>query len=265
MTVATLIAASCGSIAAAAEGDSTAANAIAATTPVIDLRLRSESVDQDGLPENAHAVTLRGRLGAESGEAWGSKFLAEVELVWPLDDDYNDTLNGQTQYPVVADPPKPTRSTGSSSELVDPGDDAGSRSSAHQLRRSALRRQQSAGVQNEQTYDALRVTSKLAAQIDLGSRVPEPGEPCRGQVIRPSGRYTGENYLANVSYALPVGKLTGFAYLLELDEAATDSSSTAGAPLLAEKPFARRSSLGSRRTPSSAIAGGIPIDYREQY
>lgn len=95
MTVVTLIAANCGSIATAAEGDSTAANAIAATTPVIDLRLRSESVDQDGLPENAHAVTLRGRLGAESGEAWGFKLLAEVELIWPFDDDYNDTLNGR--------------------------------------------------------------------------------------------------------------------------------------------------------------------------
>ena len=51
-----------------------------------------ESVDQDGLPENAHAVTLHGRLSAESGEAWGFKLLEEVDLVSPLDDDDNDTL-----------------------------------------------------------------------------------------------------------------------------------------------------------------------------
>ena len=136
----------------------TAANAIAATTPVIDLRLRSESVDQDGLPENAHAVTLRGRLGAESGEAWGFKLLGEVELVWPLDDEYNDTLNGQTQYPVVPIR-KPTTQQAPAQQLVAPRNDPG-------LGRQRITYDDQRFVgnvgwrQNEQTYDALRITNK---------------------------------------------------------------------------------------------------------
>ena len=70
--------------------------------PIVDLRLRSEDVDQDGMAENATAVTLRGRLGFETGKAWNTSLLAEGEGVWPLVSDYNSTTNGKTTFPGFA-------------------------------------------------------------------------------------------------------------------------------------------------------------------
>src|SRR6185295_19187894 len=72
--------------------------------PIVDVRLRSEQVEQDGLPEEADALTLRARLGFETGKAWNCSLLAEAELLWPLVTDYNSTVNGKTQFPIVADP-----------------------------------------------------------------------------------------------------------------------------------------------------------------
>jgi len=80
------------------------AAAFRATKPIADLRLRSEQVKQDGLPEEADAFTLRARLGFETGKAWNWSLLAEAELLWPLVSDYNSTVNGKTQFPIVADP-----------------------------------------------------------------------------------------------------------------------------------------------------------------
>jgi hypothetical protein len=263
MTVVTLIAANCGSIATAAEGDSTAANAIAATTPVIDLRLRSESVDQDGLPENAHAVTLRGRLGAESGEAWGFKLLAEVELIWPLDDDYNDTLNGQTQYPVVSDPEayELNRLQLSNSSLPETTLVLGRQRITYDDQRFVGN---VGWRQNEQTYDALRITNKSLRRLTLDLvYLNQVNRVVGGD--SPVGRYTGENYLANLSYALPVGKLTVFAYLLEFDEAGTDSSSTAGVRYSAEKPFGTAKLAGFASYAEQRDRGGNPLDYSGQY
>ncbi len=67
--------------------------------PIINLRLRYEQVDQDGIAEQADAITLRGRLGFETGKLWDTTLLAEGEGVWPLQSDYNSTTNGKTQFP----------------------------------------------------------------------------------------------------------------------------------------------------------------------
>ena len=78
--------------------------AVGATRPIIDTRLRFEDVDQDPMADSAEALTLRARLGFETGKAWSTTLLAEGELVWPLTDNYNNTINGNPRYPTVADP-----------------------------------------------------------------------------------------------------------------------------------------------------------------
>src|SRR5262245_50085397 len=78
--------------------------AIGETKPIIDTRLRWEDVDQDPITKQAEALTLRARLGFETGKAWDTSLLAEGEFVWPLKSDYNSTTNGNTSYPTVADP-----------------------------------------------------------------------------------------------------------------------------------------------------------------
>lgn len=72
--------------------------------PYIDLRLRYEYVEQDGLPEKAKAATARTRLGYQSGELYKWSGVLEVENVAEITDDYNNTVNGKTAYPTVADP-----------------------------------------------------------------------------------------------------------------------------------------------------------------
>ena len=74
-------------------------------TPYADIRYRLELVDQDGLPEDATASTVRVRAGVKLGEWSGLSALVEGEAIARLGPaDYNDTVNGRTQFPVVADP-----------------------------------------------------------------------------------------------------------------------------------------------------------------
>ena len=71
----------------------------------LDLRYRLESVQQDGLPDDALASTLRTRLGLASHEWKGWQGFIEFEDVHVVGiDDYNSTKNGNVTYPVVADP-----------------------------------------------------------------------------------------------------------------------------------------------------------------
>ncbi len=82
----------------------TLAGAIAAGRPVIDLRLRYETVDDAAKVPGADAVTLRARLGYETGSWNGLSLQADFDQVFALADDYNSTRNGKTALPVVGDP-----------------------------------------------------------------------------------------------------------------------------------------------------------------
>jgi hypothetical protein len=78
--------------------------AIAAGRPVLDLRLRYETVDDASRIPGADAVTLRARLGYETGVWNGLSLQADFDQVWAPDGNYNSTRNGKTALPVVADP-----------------------------------------------------------------------------------------------------------------------------------------------------------------
>src|SRR6186997_3560004 len=86
--------------AAQADGLDPVKGAFGETKYILDTRLRMEEVDQDPLAEDAEAVTLRARLGFETGKAWNTTLLAESDALWPLDGDYNSTVNGKTLFPV---------------------------------------------------------------------------------------------------------------------------------------------------------------------
>lgn len=81
------------------------ANLFNGLTPTWDLRYRYEHVDQDGLAFNANASTLRIQAGAKTGKAYGFSGMIQFQAVAPVfTGKYNSTVNGLTQYPVVADP-----------------------------------------------------------------------------------------------------------------------------------------------------------------
>ncbi len=70
-----------------------------------NVRYRIETVDQEGVARDAFASTLRARLGVRTREWQGFSAVLEGEASSRIGDEhYNDTINGLTQYPVVADP-----------------------------------------------------------------------------------------------------------------------------------------------------------------
>src|SRR5688500_11938059 len=89
---------------AQADGLDPLIGAIGATKPLLDLRLRYETVAQEPFVEDADAATLRGRIGFETGKAWATALLVEGDFVTAIEDNYNSTINGKTTYPVVPDP-----------------------------------------------------------------------------------------------------------------------------------------------------------------
>jgi len=69
-----------------------------------DNRYRFEYVDQANLPKNAKASTFKSKIGVESGFFYGFRAGVEGEFVFNIGpEEFNNTINGKTQYPVVAD------------------------------------------------------------------------------------------------------------------------------------------------------------------
>lgn len=262
LTVVALAATVLVSGAVAEEADSLSA-AVSATKPIIDLRLRSESVDQDGLAEQANALTLRGRIGLETGAAWGFKLLAEAELLWPLQEDYNDTLNGKTQYPVVSDPEAyevnrlQLANTSIPATTVILGRQRVNYDDQRFVGNVGWR-------QNEQTFDALRITNKSVKGLAIDLAYLNQVNRIVGQ-DSPVGRYTGDNFLANLAYDTPIGKLTGFAYLLDFAEAAADSSQTLGLRFAGEHAFSGFKLAGFVSYADQEDRADNPLDYSDRY
>src|SRR6185312_11281034 len=217
-----------------ADGSDPVLSALAGTEPLVDIRLRWESVDQTGLDKQADALTLRSRLGFQTGRIADTSLLAEAGLNWPWVDHYNSTVNGKTAYPTIPDPQYYglNRLQLTNTSLPDTTVSVG-------RQRINLDDQRFVGNsgwrQNEQTFDSARLlnTSVPGLSVDLTyinrvNRVFGPDSPV--------GRYTGNSYLVNLGLDTPLGKLTGFDYLLSFDQAKTDSSQTVGIRLAGERP-----------------------------
>jgi hypothetical protein len=71
----------------------------------INFRYRVENVDQFGFVDDAVASTLRTKLKYETKSFEGLSAVIEFENVTQLGGDgYNSTVNGKSEYPVIADP-----------------------------------------------------------------------------------------------------------------------------------------------------------------
>lgn len=231
-----------GPVAHAAAPDSmpSIGSALSQTKMLLDTRMRWEGVDQDPLSEDAEAVTLRARLGFETGKVFGTSLLAEGEFLWPLVTDYNSTTNGKTQYPIVADPESHELNRLQLTNSSLPGSTI-----TIGRQRILLDDQRFVGNvgwrQNEQTYDSVRFLNKSLKNTTFDvSYVTQVNRVFGKESVQ--GRYEGDSVLINASYQLPVGKLTGFGYLLEFDAigavpaAVRDSSETYGVRFAGEKP-----------------------------
>ena len=213
--------------------------------PILDARLRMENVDQDGIANDAHALTLRARLGFETGKAWSTALLVEGDAVVPIQDDYrpDPAVASMTTYPVVADPEAYELNRFQLTNTSLPGTTI-----TLGRQRIALDDQRFVGPvgwrQNEQTFDALRIVNRSvqnlvldATYFDRVNRIYGPDSP--------QGDYQGDSVLLNASYQTRIGKLSAFGYLLAFDNivgvpaAVRDSTSTYGLRFAGDQPVGK--------------------------
>ncbi|MCY3820930.1 MAG: alginate export family protein [Gammaproteobacteria bacterium] len=128
------------------------------TKPSFNIRYRMETVDQDGIDNNARASTAKARASWIMTSNDGFSVGLESDFVFLIGDErYNSTANGLTEYPVVADP------TGVDLNQAFLRYRDGSLMATMGRQRILHGSQRFVGGvawrQNEQTYDALRVQS----------------------------------------------------------------------------------------------------------
>ncbi|WP_417467055.1 hypothetical protein [Maricaulis sp.] len=193
---------------------------------LVNARLRTELVDQDGFANDATAITLRTRLGYQSGEMAGFTFLVEGENVLHLVDDFNDTVNGAAGYPVVADPEATelnrlqltyggigdTRLTLGRQRII-LGD-------ARHIGNVGFR-------QNEQTFDAVLATSTAIEDVTLTYAYLDRVHRIFGD-DHPAGEFDLDAHALTAAFTVPAGTVTGFAILAEVEDAPALSSATYG-------------------------------------
>ncbi|QNG43664.1 hypothetical protein [Sphingobium yanoikuyae] len=210
--------------------------------PVAEARLRYEHVDQDGLAQQADALTVRARAGltASSG-ALSATLVGQGTLA--VIDRYFDGFDKAATKPLVADPQnvalyiaqlqyrtKALTLTGGRQKIV--LDDE------RFVGNVAFR-------DNGQTFDAVRaeLTPAKGLKLDVSYAWSVrtiwgfQGKGTRQQAV------SGDNILANLSYATPLGTLSGFAYLVDQDEVAVQayrlSSQTYGVRLAGSQPLSK--------------------------
>ena len=211
-----------------------------AITPYADLRYRLELVDQDGIAEDATASTLRVKAGVRLGEWKGVSALVEGEAIMRIGAQrYNDTTNGLTQYPVVADPADVLLNQ--AYVRYHPGAAFDAVVGRQVINLDNQRWIGSVGWrQNDQTFDAARVTvspiKPLSVQYVHSWRVNRVFGPDSPQGI------WHDPQINAVSVAYKAGKagtLTGYGYWLEIPDAPAASSRTLGMRLAGEQPISQ--------------------------
>jgi len=187
--------------------------------PLGEARLRFESVDQDGLPADAEAVTLRVRAGVEAKAGrWSA--LVEGQGNLAIVDDYFDGLHGAATRPLVGDPDN-IALTRAQIRYASPV--VALTAGRQRLGFDDERFVGSVGFrQNGQSFDAVRaeitplkgVKADLAYAWSVRTIWGIDGTGPRQQAV------SGGNVFGNLSTQTPIGKLSTFAYLIDQDEAA---------------------------------------------
>lgn len=243
----------------------TFADSITAGDGGLIFRYRFEHVDQDGLPDDANASTLRTRLNYKTLPYNGFSFFVEVDDVSYLGDTrFRNTRNTKPGFPVVADP----RGTAFNQFYVDYDTEAALFRLGRQ--RVNLDNQRFVGGvgwrQNEQTYDAFSFLTKsfdevtvLYAYVDEVQRIfgPDSGTPAKS--------VEGDTHLLNVAFDLESnGKLTLYHYSLDLDDAFSLSAKTSGVRYTNTFDFASGTTLTAEYA-SQGDHGDNPTSFDADY
>lgn len=202
---------------------------------LFDGRLRYEHVEQDNIAEAADGLTFRARFGFKTAPYKNFTILAEGDFTRVLGlDDFNSTVNGKTQFPVIADPDSTRLNrlslafSGLDKTTVEVGRQRIILDDARFVGNVGFR-------QNEQTFDALLVRTDVVKDVSLTYAYIWQVNRIFGS-RSPAGETGANSHLINASYSgLPLGTVTGYAYLIGLDDLPQASSQTYGIRLAGER------------------------------
>ena len=179
--------------------------------------------------------------------------------------DFNDTRNGKSQFPVVADPDGFNLNEAylqyrNDSNRLTVGRRAINLDNQRFIGSVAWR-------QNEQTYDSvvweftgLKGSTFTYGYIDQVNRIfgPSTGSP--------ADEFDSQSHILHLNTSLPFGKLSTYAYLLEFDNAAALSTATYGARLAGSVVETDRGKLGYQlEFAHQSDYQNNPIDYQANY
>jgi len=195
--------------------------------PTLDLRYRFENVDDDAFARDANAHTLRARFGYRWVASPRWTVFAEGEYVEGLfNANYNSTTNGNTAFPVVADPD----ATELNQAFVSYAE-SGFKATLGRQRLVFDNHRFIGNVgwrQNEQTFDALDLTYKLAATgPSLRYAYLDRAQRIFGDASA-QGAWNLDSHAFSINQTLPLGSITGYAYLIDNQDVATGSLATYG-------------------------------------
>lgn len=212
--------------------------------PYAEIRYRLELVDQEGIPENASASTVRVKVGTKTPEWHGLSALIEGEAIARLGPrHYNDTVNGRTDYPVVADP---------SDILLNqawvrfkPSKEAEAVVGRQTMNYDNQRWVGSVGWrQNDQTLDAVSAAVKPIAGVTVEysyawrmNRIFGPDS------LQGIWRHNNIHLLHAGFEVKPVGTLTTYGYFLTLPDAVNLSSKTIGIRLAGDQKLSSKAKV----------------------
>lgn len=200
----------------------TYANTESKTT--LDFNLRYEGVQQDNLLKDASALTLRSRLNFTSASYKGFSGVIEFEDSRQVAgvDSYNDTVDNNPLYSVIADP----QTTELDQAFVKYHSDKFTAKLGRQV--IALDNQRFIGHvgwrQDRQTFDALTFNANVAANLKASYSYINK----RNRIFAQDKDLHSNDHLLNLSYQTGFGTLNGYSYLLEVDEGIDNRLDTYG-------------------------------------
>ena len=178
-----------------------------------DARIRYQSISQNNIDDTAQALTFRVKAGLEFEFADWLSALVEVEGGESFIDDFNDTVNGRFDVPII-----PDRSQLELNRLQLQGELEGFRVTVGR-QDFALDNWRFLGNwqfrQNDQTFDAARLETNLLdgrLNLDYIDKVHR-----HFGSDSPVGELSGESYIVNYSRPLLTGQLSLFHYALDLE------------------------------------------------
>jgi len=220
----------------------TLAEAVTSGKAYLKIRARYEGVDQANFTNKASAVTINTKFGYKTGSYKGFSGVIEFEDSRNLAHvNYNNTINGNIAYPVVADPSHTEVNQAYLSYSFEGTKVSGGRQSLN------LGNQRFVGTvgwrQNDQNLDAVTVVNTSLKDTNFFYGYVWNVNRIFGN-NSPAGDHSSNTHLFNLDYSgVKFGKLTAYAYLLDNKDVAGFSTNTFGVRFVGKTKIAGKTNV----------------------